>query len=165
MLNSDDGEQCQAWQPIPPEFSGVWQVDVVHLAEAYDEESRRRNCNLSLAIAAYSDRTDERPRRDRAWRLDFTGCQAYRKRVIDYPGAVKLTRPQSQNHGAFWEITSSHYLVESGVQGAYPSSSLHHYVIIAAIHDVYEILAAGWHCEPLPAEWAKPFDTSPTPRW
>ena len=156
-------EACLPWKPIPEQFTGDWQVDVVHLEEAHTAESLRRGASVSVAIAAYSEPTAERPRENRAWRLDFTGCWAFRRRTINYEGAAPLTRPDA--HSALWEISPSHFIIESGAQGAYSHLALHHYVIVAAIHDAYEFVATGWNVEPLPEEWARPFSNEPFPDW
>jgi hypothetical protein len=156
-------EACLAWKPIPELFTGVWQVDVVHLEEAHTAESLHRKAGVSVAIAAYSEPTAERPRENRAWRLDFSGCAAFRRRIINYEGAAPLTRPDA--HSAFWEIAPSHFIVESGVQGSVQHLTSHHYVIVAAIHDVYEFVATSWSVEPLPEAWARPFSAEPFPGW
>lgn len=155
-------EVTSLWNPLPERFSGNWQVDVVHVAEDYSVEMRAGE-NLSLAVAAYSEPTGTMPREDVAWRIDFSGCQAYRKRIIGYAGAAALTRPNQVS--AFWEIAPSRYVLESGVHSAYPSAEIHHYVILAAIHAAYEVLASGWRCTELPREWARPFSGGPFPRW
>lgn len=154
-------EACLSWEPIPAHFSGDWQVDVTHIDEDYGED-RQPGENLTIALTAYSESTDAMPREERAWRIDFTGCGAYRKRIISYAGSASLTCPDTAS--AFWEITGSHYLVESGVWAAYVSREFHHYVIVSAIHTVYEVLASGWRCIPLPQEWAKTFH-GPMPKW
>jgi hypothetical protein len=162
-------EACLPWTPLPEPFSHDWAVDVVHLAEDYSHETRPATFeNRSIAVAAYSEPTATLPRQDAAWRIDFRHCEAYRKRIIDYAGADPLTgadvrtRPDPQT--AFWEIAPSRYLVESGVCAANPGFEFHHYVI-AAMQTVYEILAQGWRCTPLPEEWAKPFSGGPFPHW
>jgi len=162
MSTPREQEACLSWVPLPPRFSGTWQVDVVHLEEDYSS-SMHADENLALAVAAYADPTDIMPRVDRAWRLDFSGCYAYRKRIIDYTGAAPLTRPDTVI--AFWEISPSNFIIESGVRSAHPSVEIHHYVIVAEIHVAYEILARGWRCTALPGEWAKPFSGGPFPRW
>lgn len=156
-------ETCLPWEPIPARFSGNWQVDVIHVAEDYGGD-RRPGENLTIALAAYSEPTATTPREDGAWRIDFTGCAAYRTRIINYVGAAPLTRPDTAS--AFWEIAGSHYLVESGVWSAYASHKheVHHYVIVSAIHTAHEVLARGWRCTPLPPEWAKTF-SGPFPPW
>lgn len=158
-------EACLPWTPIPKEFSGNWQVDVVRLEEGFTTEWVGRSTRVSLAVAAYSEPTPERPREDRAWRLDFASCCAYRRRIIGYDGAAPLTQPESKSSAAFWEISPSRFIVESGVEGAYSHATFHHYVIVAAIFDVYEFVATGWKIEPLPDEWAHPFSNKPFPRW
>ena len=158
-------EACLPWNPIPKEFSGCWQVDVVHLEEGFTTENVARNASVSLAIAAYSDPTPERPREDRAWRLDFTRCWAYRRRIIGYEGDAPLTRPETDPHLAFWEISPSRFIIESGVQGLYSHAAFHHYVIVAAIHEAYEFVATGWKVQRRPDEWAHPFSNKPFPRW
>ncbi len=154
-------EACLPWEPIPARFSGDWQVDVTHVAEDYGEDCQPAE-NLTVALAAYSEPTETTPREEGAWRIDFTGCEAYRTRIISYTGSTPLARPDT--HGAFWEITGSHYLVESGVWGAYYPREFHHYVIVSAIHLVHEVLATGWRCTPLSPEWAKAFG-GPVPPW
>jgi hypothetical protein len=156
-------EACLPWNPIKEHFTGNWQVDVVHLEEAITAESLRRKASVSVAIAAYSEPTAERPRDNRAWRLDFGGCCAFRRRIDSYPGAAPLTRPDTQS--AFWEIAPSHFIVESGAQGGYPGVTFHHYVIVAAIFVVYEFVAERWAIEPLPEAWARPFTREPFPGW
>jgi hypothetical protein len=156
-------EACLPWTPLPERFSREWQVDVVHLAEDYGEHMGEGE-DLSIAVAAYSEPTTTAAREDAAWRIDFRHCQAYRKRIINYAGADPLTRMDREGT-AFWEISPSRYAVESGVRAAYPGQEIHHYVIVAAIHTVYEILAEAWRCTPLPNEWAKPFSLGPYPRW
>lgn len=86
---------------------------------------------------------------------------------MGYAQANPLTAPDHYRSTgrAFWEIAPSRYLVESGVRSAYPGEEFHHYVIVAAIHTVYEILAQDWRCTPLPQEWAKPFSGGPFPHW
>lgn len=162
MSTSSEREACLTWAPLPARFSGPWQVDVVHLAEDYSDNMQLGE-NLAVAVAAFADPTETAPREDRAWRLDFHSCSAYRKRIIDYAGAIPLTRPEQTT--AFWEIAPSRYLSESGVHSAYPGAEIHHYVIVAEIHIAYEILARGWRCTRLPDEWAKPFSGGPFPRW
>lgn len=154
-------EACLPWEPIPVHFSGVWQVDVTHVAEDYGED-RRPGENLSIALAAYSEPTDTTSGEVGAWRIDFTGCEAYRKRIINYVGSASLARPDRTT--AFWEITGSRYLIESGVWSAYFTQEFHHYVIVSAIHTAYEVLARGWRCTSLPPEWAKTFN-GPIPPW
>jgi hypothetical protein len=158
-------EACLPWTPIPEQFGGAWQVDVVHFEEAATAESRRRSAPVSVAIAAYSEPTAERPREDGAWRLDFAHCYAFRRRIIHYTGSAPLTRPDADS--AFWEIAPSQFMVDSGVQGAHAhfSSLFHHYVIVAGIHEVYEFVATGWTVEALPDEWAQPFGSKPFPGW
>lgn len=157
-------ESCLSWEPIPARFSGPWQVDVTHVAEDYGAD-RQPGENFTIALAAYAEPTDTAPREAAAWRIDFTGCQAYRQRIVGYTGALPLTgdgRPV-----AFWEITGSHYLVESGVwagTGLLRSTTIHHFVIVSEIHTVHEVLALGWRCTPLPQEWAKTFN-GPMPKW
>jgi hypothetical protein len=161
-------EACLPWTPLPEPFSHDWAVDVVHLAETTGNR-RPPGENLSIAVAAYSEPTATTPRHDAAWRIDFRYCQAYRKRILNYAGADPLTgadpqtRPDPQT--AFWEIAPSRYLVESGVRSGYPGEEFHHYVIVAGIDTVYEMLAQDWHCTPLPQEWAKPFSDGPFPHW
>ncbi len=154
-------EACLPWEPIPARFSGDWQLDVTHVAEDYGED-RQPGDHLTIAVAAYIAPTDTTPGDGGAWRINFTGCEAYRKRIITYVGATPLTRPDTA--GAFWEITGSHYLIESGVWSAYFPQEFHHYVIVSAIHTVHEVLARGWRCKPLPQEWAKTFN-GPMPKW
>jgi hypothetical protein len=149
--------------PLPARFSRDWLVDVVHLVEDYCDPLSPGE-NLSIAAAAYAEPTATAPREDAAWRIDFRACEAYRKRIIHYAGSHPLTRPDQQGT-AFWEIAPSRYAVESGVHSAYPGAAFNHYVIVAAIHTVYEILAQEWHCTPLPEEWAKPFSGGPFPHW
>lgn len=158
-------EACLPWNPVPEQFTGDWQVDVVHLEEAHTAESVRRGASVSVAIAAYSDPTAERPRENRAWRLDFVGCCAFRHRTINYEGAAPLTRPGTDAHSAFWEIAPSRFITESGAQGSCSHLTFHHYVIVAAIHDVYEFVATGWNVESLPKDWARPFSGEPFPGW
>lgn len=157
-------EACLPWTPLPEPFSHDWAVDVVHLAEGYSDDLRPFE-NLSIAVAAYSEPTATTPREDAAWRIDFRRCEAYRKRIIHYTGSSRLTRPDRWTGTAFWEIAPSRYLVESGVGSAYSGEEFHHYVIVAALTTVYEILAQDWRCTPLPEEWAKPFSGGPFPRW
>jgi hypothetical protein len=161
-------ETCLAWEPIPSRFSGDWQVDVTHVAEDYGED-RWPGENLTIALAAYYEFTDTKlgPASTHhhevgAWRIDFTGCGAYRTRVINYVGAAPLTRPDTAS--AFWEIAGSHYLVKSGAWAAYFPREFHHYVIVSGIHTVHEVIATGWRCTPLPPEWAKTFN-GPMPSW
>ncbi len=154
-------EACLAWKPIPARFSGNWQVDVTHVAEDYGED-RRPGENLTIALAAYHEPIDRASREVEAWRIDFSGCEAYRTRIINYVGAAPLTCPDRDS--AFWEITGSHYLVESGVWAAYFPKEFHHYVIVSAINTVHEVIAIGWRCTPLPPEWAKTFN-GPMPSW
>jgi hypothetical protein len=155
-------EACLPWAPLPAHYSGNWQVDVVHLAESYGDDTRPGE-NLAIAVAAYPEPEETTTDEVAAWRLDFRACQAYRKRIINYAGSRPLTRPDAST--AFWEIAPSAYLVRSGVGAAYPTYEYHHYVIVAGITEVYEILAQGWRCTPLPQEWAKPFSGGPFPRW
>lgn len=161
LLNTP--ESCLPWEPIPARFSGDWQVDVTHVTEDYGED-RPLGENLTIALAAYLPPTDTTPGDSGAWRLDFTACQAYRRRIINYEGSDPLTR--ADPHGAFWEITGSHYLIESGVWATcFPrANEFHHYVMVCEIHIVYEVLARGWRCTPLPPEWAKTFN-GPMPKW
>ena len=126
-------------------------------------DKSRKGENLSIAIAAYSEPTEMEQREDAAWRIDFSSCVAYRMRIINYVGSAPLTCPD--NAVAFWEIAPSRHAIESGVHSAYSGADVHHYVIVAAIHSAYEILAQGWRCTPLPSEWAKPFSSDPFPRW
>lgn len=156
-------EACVPWEPIPERFNTNWTVDVVHLEEAYTSESRSRKANLSIAIAAYSEPHEGRQRENGAWRIDFLLFKAYQMRTINYPGSLPLTRPDTTS--AFWEITPSRFAEESGVLGASPGREVHHYIIVAAMHTAYEIVAEGWHCEPLPEEWARPFSPDPFPGW
>lgn len=158
-------EACLPWNPLPARFSTSWQVDVVQLVEGYRDNSHPGE-NLSIAIAAYSEPTETEPREDAAWRIDFRGCIAYRMRTTHYRGSAPLTYPDPANHAAaFWEITPSRYAFgESGGLAASSGAELHHFVILAAIHTVYEILAQGWRCTPLPSVWAKPFSSGPFPQ-
>lgn len=162
LLSKPEG--CQAWEPIPSRFPGIWQVDVTHVAEDYGTD-RRPGENLTIAVAASTALSDPMPRDVGAWRIDFTSCAAYRERITNYVGATPLTRPDTPT--AFWEITGSHFLVESGVWAAYRMynyGEFHHYVIISAMHTVHEVLAYGWRATPLPAAWAKML-TRPMPPW
>jgi hypothetical protein len=134
----------------------------VHVAEDYGAHMRPGE-NLSIAVAAYDEPAATAPREDAAWRIDFRECQAYRKRIIFYAGSSPLKRPEQPT--AFWEIAPSRYAVQSGVRAAYPGQEIHHYVIVAALTSVYEVLAQGWRCTPLPPEWAKAFAGGPFPRW
>lgn len=162
-------EACVLWNPIPEPFNRNWQVDVVHLVEAHDAESYQRQAQLSLAIAAYREKAGERE--DRAWRLDFGGVVAYRKRSTDHLTHLPIPSPDTQT--ALWEVSPSSYVLENVGDRLLPPDSrlnyaeahLHHYVIRAAIHTLYEVLATRWSCEPLPPEWARPFSTDPFPRW
>lgn len=159
-------EACLPWTPLPEPFSHNWVVDVVHLAEDYSDQMRPFE-TLAIAVAAYSEPTATTPREDAAWRIDVRRCEAYRKRTIHYAGSSPLTCPDRYRRTgtAFWEIAPSRYLVQSGVRGAYSGEEFHHYVIVAALTTVYEILAQGWRCTPLPKEWAKPFSSGPFPHW
>ena len=171
LLNAPEG--CLPWEPIPARFSGSWQVDVIHVDEDYGED-RQPGENFTVAVAAYIPPTDTTPGDGGAWRIDFSSCAAYRSRIINYAGSAPLTRPDT--HGAFWEFTGSHYLIESGVWSAHSeyrsqhhSDVLHlpgfrHFVIVSEIHTAHEVLARGWRCTPLPQEWAKTF-TGPMPKW
>jgi hypothetical protein len=166
LLNTP--EACLAWEPIPARFSGNWQVGVTHVAEDYGED-RRPGENLTIALAAYYELTDTKLRPSSshqhevgAWRIDFTGCEAYRNRIVNYVGATPLTRPDTAS--ALWEIVGSHFLVESGAWDAYFPRAFHHYVIVSAIHTVHEVIATGWRCTSLPLEWARTFN-GPMPPW
>ncbi len=158
-------EECMPWEPIPVRFSESWQVSVFHLDEDYGEDLQPGE-NLTIALAAYTQPTDGTPGEVGAWRIDFTGCSAYRRRITGYTGASHLTR--STPHSAFWEITGSHYLIESGVWSAYglhrEPGAIHHFVIVSALHVVYEVIARGWRCTPLPEEWAMT-NYAPMPPW
>jgi hypothetical protein len=162
-------EACLPWEPIPARFSEDWQVDVTHVSEDYGEDRQPEDGNVTIAVAAYIPAMETTPEDGGAWRIDFSGCWAYRCRIVGYAGSAPLTRPAANAHGAFWEITDSHYLVESGVWSAHYAEvsqppGFHHFVTVSGIHTVYEVLAHGWHCRPLPAEWAKTF-TAPMPKW
>lgn len=163
LLNAP--EACLPWEPIPAHFSESWQVSVFHLDEDYGED-RQSGENLTIALAAYTQDSDTTPGEVEAWRIDFTACTTYRRWVTGYAGSLPLTRPGP--HSAFWEITNSHYLIESGTWSAnsmYAKPDVaHHFVIVSAIHDVYEVIARGWRCTPLPAEWAKT-NFAPMPKW
>ncbi len=167
LLNAP--EACVPWEPIPVRFAYDWQVGVTHVAEDYGED-RPTGENLTIAVAAFVEAPKTAPREEGAWRIDFTGCEAYRKRTINYTGSAPLTKPDPTGRlgTAFWEITRSHYFVESGVWNAYYSQHFHqrfhHYVIVSAIHTVHEVIARGWRCTPLPQEWAQPFTYS-MPKW
>ncbi len=162
LLNAP--ESWLPWEPIPARFSESWQVSVNHLDEDYGED-RQPGENLTIALAAYTEDTDTAPGEIEAWRIDFTACTTYRRRITGYAGSLPLTRPRS--HNAFWEITGSHYLIESGVWSAHSMSAeqgaFHHFVIVS-FHKVYEVIARGWRCTPLPVEWAKTF-YKPMPSW
>lgn len=159
LLNTP--ESCLPWEPIPARFSGNWQVDVSHVTEDYGQD-RPPAEYFTIALAASIAPTDTTPGEAGAWRIDFIRCEAYRKRIINYTGSAPLTRPDRGS--AFWEITGSHYLVESGVWGTYYPTAFHHYVIVSELTTVHEVLASGWRCTPLPPEWAKTFD-GPMPPW
>jgi hypothetical protein len=120
-------EACLPWAPLPERFSRNWPVDVVHVPEGYTAVMRPAE-TLAIAVAAYAEPTPTRPRADAAWRIDFRGCRAYRKRIIDYVGADPLSSPDSYRSTglACWEIAPSRYLVESGVRSAYPAQEFHH---------------------------------------
>jgi hypothetical protein len=141
-------EVCLPWEPIPARFSGSWQVDITYVAEDYGED-RQPGENVTIAVAASMPPTDTTPGDAGAWRIDFSGCAAYSCRIINYEGSAPLTRPDTA--GAFWEITGSHYLIESGVwsaHSAYHSQAPHlpgyrHFIIVSAIHTVHEVLARG----------------------
>jgi hypothetical protein len=107
---------CLSWEPIPARFSGSWQVDVTHVAEDYGED-RRPSENLTIALAAYGECTETTPSPASshlhdvgAWRIDFTGCAAYRTRITGYV-AVSVPVKDTDTATAFWEITGSHYLL------------------------------------------------------
>lgn len=61
-------EACLPWTPLPERFSGSWQVDVVHVAEA-DSADIRPFETLAIAVAAYAEPTatygNQAPRRCR----------------------------------------------------------------------------------------------------
>lgn len=168
LLSAPEG--CLPWEPIPAHVADVAQVNVTHVAEDYGE-GQPTGENLTIAIAAFAEATETAPREEGAWRIDFTGCGAYRKRIINYVGSAPLTRPDLTGviGTAFWEIAGSHYFVESGVWGAHDSQyfhqRFHHYVIVSATHTVHEVIASGWRCTPLPQQWAQPFVSYPMPKW
>jgi hypothetical protein len=153
-------EACLPWTPLPERFSGSWQVDVVRLTEDLGP--------LAIAVAAYAEPTATAPREDAAWRIDFRGCEAHRRWIMGNAGAGPLTYPDHYRKTGIglWEIAPSRYIVESGASSDYSGQGwYHHYVIVAAIHTVYEIIARDWRCTPLPREWAKPFTGGPFPSW
>ncbi len=155
-------EACLPWEPFPAaRILSECGVDVIHVTEDYGE-NRRPGEYFTIALAAATEPTETEPGPAAAWSLDFTRCEAYRRRIIYYEGSAPLTQPARRP--AFWEITGSHYLIESGVWGAYYPTEFHHYVIVSACTTVHEVLATGWRCTPLPPEWAKRFD-GPLPPW
>jgi hypothetical protein len=156
LLNTP--EACLPWEPIPARFSGAWQVGVTHVTEYSQDQPPAEY--FTIALTAYCEASDPLQKsasshvhETGAWRIDFIRCEAYRKRVVDYTGSAPLTRPDRDR--AFWEITGSHYLVESGVWAAYYPTPFHHYVILSDLTTAYEVLASGWRCTPLAPEWAK----------
>lgn len=100
LLNAPEG--CLPWEPIPARFAYDWQVGVTHVAEDYGED-RPTDENLTIAVAAFVEATETAPREEGAWRIDFTDCKAYRKRIIHYMGSAPLTRhdPTSRIGTAF----------------------------------------------------------------
>lgn len=170
-------EECVPWNPIPEQFNGNWAVDVQHVEQGLSASSGR-DAAVSVALAAYAVPVGEAQSEVGAWRLDFYGCWAYHHRIVGYHGAAPLTRPNS--NAAFWEIAPSRFTVESGVLDAYGTPgrrflgngelsepinhTFHHYVIMSAIHDVYEFVAERYTCEPLPERYARTFD-GPFPGW
>jgi hypothetical protein len=160
-------EFCIPWNPIPEEFNSDGGVSVFHLDEDYGED-RKSGEYLTIGFASYVGPFDGTGKGG-AWRIDFTGCMGYRRRVTGYQGSIPLARPH-EGFPALWEIAWSHYLIESGVwggSGLYHEQSwgtVHHYVIVSAFHDVYEVLARGWRTTQLAAEWEKT-NYAPMPKW
>ena len=145
-------ESCLPWEPIPSRFSRAPWVTVTHVAEDYGNDNQSSG-NLTIALAAHYATVT--PGDVGAWRIDFTGCETYRARYIGVAGAAPLTRPEELS--ALWEISGSHYLVESGVWAShkdYLRHAYHHYVILNATFFVHEVIALSWRCSPLPPAWA-----------
>lgn len=162
-------EICLLWEPIPPRFAHRHWVDVTHVAEDYGSDHEPSG-NLTIALASFCAPTAALPHDAGAWRIDFTDCQAYRARYIHVVGAAPLTRPDvpADAPSALWEITGSHYLVESGVWAAhkdYIHRAFHHYVIVSAPFFAHEVVARGWRCTPLPADWAQVDHHGLLPPW